>query len=94
MGTAHAWLATFNTALIVISGACISVGYFFIRHRRVRPHQWSMITGAVFAAPFLGVYVTRALLFETKMFAGEGLVRPSTWAFWAPTPSWPSRSVR
>ena len=32
-------------------------------------------TATVFAALFLVVYVTRALLFETRLFAGEGLIR-------------------
>jgi putative membrane protein len=34
-----------------------------------------MLTATGFAALFLVVYVSRALLFETKVFAGEGLVR-------------------
>ena len=34
-----------------------------------------MLTATVFAALFLVVYVTRALLFETKVFAGDGWVR-------------------
>jgi putative membrane protein len=38
-------------------------------------HKRSMLTATVFAALFLVVYVTRALLFETKVFAGDGWVR-------------------
>ena len=34
-----------------------------------------MLTATVFAALFLVVYVTRFLLFQPKIFAGEGLVR-------------------
>jgi putative membrane protein len=34
-----------------------------------------MLTATVFAALFLVVYVSRALLFETKVFAGEGAIR-------------------
>ena len=75
MGNAPAWLPLVNAALIVISGVAISLGYLFIRRRWVRWHQWSMLTGGVFAALFLVVYVARWLLFETKLFAGEGLVR-------------------
>lgn len=75
MGNAPAWLPLVNMLLIVISGVCMSVGYVFIRRRLIRAHQWCMITGTVFAALFLVVYVMRALLFETKLFAGEGLVR-------------------
>src|SRR5207249_1127116 len=34
-----------------------------------------MLAATVFAALFLVVYVTRAVLFETRIFPGEGLVR-------------------
>lgn len=69
------WVAQLNTTLIVISGICLLVGYYFIRQKKVELHKKSMLTATVFAALFLVVYVTRALLFETKVFAGEGLVR-------------------
>lgn len=72
---AAAWLPMLNTALIVVSGIFLALGYAFIRRKRVQPHRRCMLTATVFAALFLVVYVTRALLFETKLFAGEGLVR-------------------
>ena len=74
-GHAPAWVPALNTALIVLSGLSISLGFVFIRRRWIGVHQWCMITGTVFAALFLVVYVTRALLFQTEFFAGEGLVR-------------------
>jgi putative membrane protein len=74
-GHAPAWVPALNTALIVLSGLSVSLGFWFIRRRRVRVHQWLMISGTVFAALFLVVYVTRALLFQTEIFAGEGAVR-------------------
>jgi putative membrane protein len=64
-----------NTSLIVISGFFLLLGYYFIRRKQVILHQRSMLTATTFAALFLVVYVTRALLFETKIFAGEGWVR-------------------
>ena len=64
-----------NTSLIVISGVFLLLGYYFIRQRQIERHKQSMLTATTFAALFLVVYVTRALLFETKVFAGEGLVR-------------------
>lgn len=64
-----------NTSLIVISGIFLLLGYYFIRQRQIELHKRSMLTATTFAALFLVVYVTRALLFETKVFAGEGLVR-------------------
>ena len=69
------WLPLLNTALIVVSGCFLVLGYTFIRRKRVEAHRRSMLTATVFAALFLVVYVVRALLFETRLFAGQGLVR-------------------
>ncbi len=69
------WLPLLNTSLIVVSGLFLLLGYAFIRRKHVVAHQRSMLTATVFAALFLVVYVTRALLFETKFFAGTGWVR-------------------
>ena len=69
------WIPLANTSLIVISGIFLLLGYYFIRQKQVAPHRASMLIATTFAALFLVVYVTRALLFETKFFAGEGWVR-------------------
>jgi putative membrane protein len=74
-GPAPEWVALLNTSLIVVSGVFLLVGYLFIRQRKIELHKRSMLTATLFAALFLVVYVSRALLFETKVFAGEGLVR-------------------
>jgi putative membrane protein len=74
-GPAPEWVALVNTSLIVISGIFLLLGYYFIRQRQIELHKRSMLTATTFAALFLVVYVSRALLFETRMFAGEGLVR-------------------
>ena len=74
-GPAPEWVALLNTSLIVISGIFLLLGYYFIRQRQIELHKRSMLTATTFAALFLVVYVSRALLFETKVFAGEGLVR-------------------
>ncbi|MFN8635079.1 MAG: DUF420 domain-containing protein [Chloroflexota bacterium] len=74
-GPAPEWVALLNTSLIVISGVFLLIGYFFIRRRQVEYHKRSMLTATVFAALFLVVYVSRAMLFETRVFAGEGLIR-------------------
>lgn len=66
------WLPPFNTALIVVSGAFLGTGYFFIRNRRVTAHHRCMLTAAVFAALFLIVYVYRAVLLGPKPFEGQG----------------------
>jgi putative membrane protein len=69
------WLPLLNTSLIVVSGLFLAAGYLFIRQKRVEAHRRCMLTAVTFAALFLVVYVSRALLFETKLFAGEGIVR-------------------
>lgn len=74
-GPAPEWVALLNTSLIVISGVFLLLGYYFIRQRQIEFHKRSMLTATTFAALFLVVYVSRALLLETKVFAGEGLVR-------------------
>lgn len=68
-------VAVLNTALIVVSGLFLAAGYAFIRRKRVAAHRRSMLTAAVFAGLFLVVYVARAILFEGKVFTGEGLWR-------------------
>ena len=73
--TAPEWLPLLNTALIVVSGLFLALGYYFIRRKQVLLHHRSMLTATAFAALFLVVYVTRAALFQTKVFAGEGAVR-------------------
>ena len=69
------WVPLLNTSLILISGLFLALGYYFIRRKQVLAHERSMLAATVFAGLFLIVYVSRALLFETKMFAGEGWIR-------------------
>jgi putative membrane protein len=71
----EAWLPVANTALILISGAFLALGYGFIRARKIEWHRRSMLTASVFAALFLVVYVARWALLGTKPFAGEGAIR-------------------
>lgn len=73
--TAPEWLPLLNTALIVVSGLFLALGYAMIRRKRVEAHRRSMLTATAFAGLFLIVYVARAALFETKVFAGEGWAR-------------------
>ncbi len=69
------FLPALNAALILISGFCLSVGFAFIRRRKIRYHMWSMITATVFAALFLIVYLIRAWLLGATPFQGTGWVR-------------------
>jgi putative membrane protein len=65
-----AWLPPLNTALIVVSGLFLALGYTFIRRRRITAHHRSMLTASFFALLFLIVYVARAVLFGSKAFNG------------------------
>jgi len=69
------WLPPLNTALIVISGVFLLLGYYFIRRREVARHRGAMLTATVFAGLFLVVYIARYFLMQPKIFAGEGPVR-------------------
>ena len=71
----EAWLPVANTLLIVISGAFLTMGWWFIRRGRIQAHHRSMLTATTFAALFLVVYVARYFIYDPKIFAGEGLVR-------------------
>jgi putative membrane protein len=66
------WLPPANTALILISGAFLALGYVCIRQRRVRAHHRCMLTATVFAGLFLVVYVARWALLPTRHFGGTG----------------------
>lgn len=68
-------LPLFNTSLIGVSGLFLLTGFYFIRRRQVKYHMRCMLTATAFAALFLIVYVSRALLLDTKIFAGEGITR-------------------
>jgi putative membrane protein len=73
--TAPEWVPLLNTSLIVVSGLFLALGYVFIRRKQVEAHRRSMLIATTFAGLFLVVYVTRAVLYETKVFAGEGAIR-------------------
>ena len=72
---APSWLPALNTALIGLSGCFLLLGYYFVKQRNIPAHRRSMVTATAFAALFLVVYVSRALLFETKLYAGQGTMR-------------------
>jgi len=68
-------LPAVDATLILTSGICLLLGFFFIKQRRITWHKRSMLTAAIFAALFLIVYVLRWVLFGAKPFEGEGLLR-------------------
>jgi putative membrane protein len=74
-GSVETWLPAANAALIVISGVCLAIGYFFIKTHRITWHRRSMITASFFAAAFVLVYVTRWALLGSKGYDGDGASR-------------------
>ena len=66
-------LTVLSTACIVLSGVSLLIGWYLIRWRRDRTaHRNAMLTATAFAGLFLVFYVTRWVVFGTKLFAGTG----------------------
>ena len=66
-------LTVISTSCIVASGVSLLVGWYLIRWRRDQlAHRNAMLTATAFAALFLVFYVTRAMIFGSKPFAGTG----------------------
>jgi putative membrane protein len=78
-------LSLVSTTFIVLSGASLLVGWFFIRwQRRQRRHKRAMLSATLFAALFLVAYVSRWYLYGSKPFEGEGAWRSVYLAVLAP----------
>ncbi len=67
-------LPLIDTVLIIISGSAVVAGVILIKKKMVDYHKYAMLTATTFAALFLVVYVTRYLLYGSKLFVGEGWV--------------------
>ena len=66
-------LTAISSGCIVLSGASLLLGWYFIRWRRNQVlHRNTMLTATTFAGFFLVAYVTRWSLFGSKPFAGTG----------------------
>jgi len=69
-------LTMLSTACIVLSGASLLLGWYFIRVRRaITAHRNTMLSATALAALFLVFYVTRWSLYGSKPFAGTGAWR-------------------
>jgi putative membrane protein len=66
-------LTAISTLCIVLSGASLLVGWYFIRSgRQILRHRNAMLTASTFAALFLVFYVTRWSMYGSKPFGGTG----------------------
>ena len=64
-------LTVLSTSCIVLSGASLLLGWYFIRARRaITAHRNSMLAAAALAALFLVFYVTRWAMYGSKPFDG------------------------
>jgi putative membrane protein len=69
-------LTAVSTTCIVLSGASLLVGWWFIRSRRdMARHRNTMLVATAFAGLFLVTYVWRWAAFGTKHFTGTGVWR-------------------
>jgi len=67
-------LTLLSTTCIVLSGASLLLGWYFIRWRKNRKlHENTMLAATTFAGLFLVFYVTRWVVFGSKAFEGEGI---------------------
>jgi putative membrane protein len=66
-------LTIISTTCIVLSGASLLLGWYFIRaDRNMVRHRNTMLTASAFAALFLVFYVLRWSLYGSKLFDGTG----------------------
>jgi putative membrane protein len=66
-------LTVLSTTCIVLSGASLLLGWYFIRGRRaIAAHRNTMLAATSMAALFLVLYVTRWALYGSKPFQGTG----------------------
>lgn len=69
-------LTMISTLCIVLSGASLLLGWYFIRRRKnMILHRNTMLVATSFAGLFLIAYVTRWSLYGSKQFAGTGVWR-------------------
>jgi putative membrane protein len=69
-------LTLVSTSFIVLSGASLLVGWYFIRVRHsMARHRAAMLTATACAGLFLVAYVTRWSLYGSKPFTGTGVWR-------------------
>src|SRR5438445_8399684 len=73
-----AWVAALpllNACLNATSAALLSIGWIFIRRRRVAAHKTCMVSALVVSTLFLVSYVTYHSLAGSRPFGGQGWVR-------------------
>ena len=67
---------TLNATLNASSGVFLTLGYFFIRSRRIRAHKTCMLAAFACSTVFLVSYVIYHLQVGSVPFRGQGWIRP------------------
>jgi protein SCO1/2/putative membrane protein len=70
------WLPTVNAALNATSAVLITVGYSFIRRRRMKPHVFCMLGAVLISSLFLTSYLYYHYFHGATPFPGSGWTRP------------------
>ncbi|MGH8102983.1 MAG: DUF420 domain-containing protein [bacterium] len=65
-----------DATLNFLSAVFLSVGYYFIRHKKVLTHRACMITAFVLSIIFFISYITYHVQVGTHRFQGSGWLRP------------------
>jgi putative membrane protein len=68
---------TLNAVLNASSAALLTLGYFFIRGRRIQAHKVCMLAACVCSTVFLVSYVLYHLRVGSVRFQGQGWIRPA-----------------
>jgi putative membrane protein len=74
-GSIASTLPLLNACLNATSALLLTVGWVFIRNRRVTAHQTCMVSALVVSTLFLISYVTYHALAGSRPFAGQGWIR-------------------
>ena len=69
------FLPAVNAGFNGLSAIALTVGFTFIRGRRIQAHRNAMMTAFVFSTLFLVSYITNHALHGDQLFAGRGAVR-------------------
>ena len=68
---------TLNATLNASSAAFLTLGYFFIRSRRIQAHKTCMLAAVGCSTVFLVSYVIYHLQVGSVRFQGQGWIRPA-----------------
>lgn len=70
------FIASINACLILSSGICVGLGWYFILHKQVEAHKKAMLTGAILAVLFLVLYACKVTFIGGNTFGGPSALAP------------------